>query len=74
MSGPRTIYRIQHKPSGPAGAFKTYTLTLPTAIAELLEASNIGMFTVELTEDGVLYRPVHVKPETPTDLPSWLRP
>jgi hypothetical protein len=67
------VLRIQHKPSGPGGKFTTYTLTLPTPMAELLEANGVSMFTVELTEDGVLYRPVVLQAPQMTPLPSWLK-
>jgi hypothetical protein len=48
-----------------------YTLLLPNAIAEVLPA---GMrFAVELTDEGILYRPIGPAEPTPADLPAWAR-
>jgi hypothetical protein len=51
---------------------KTYSLGVPVEIARLLEAAHKTTFTLELTSDGVLYRPI-LNPIEPVNLPDWLK-
>lgn len=57
-----------------AGRYSRYSLTVPPDIATLVE-ERLGpdtYFRAELTEDGLLYRPLPRLPERPEDLPGWL--
>ena len=61
-------YKIRHSLAGP-GQRKVYRLTLPPELAEAIPPDQ--EFVPELTEEGLLYRPVDAaKP----DLPSWAKP
>jgi len=55
--------------AGP-GQRKVYRLTVPPEIAEALP-DDIA-FAPELTEDGLLYRPVEGADDAP-ELPSWAK-
>ena len=48
-----------------------YTLTVPAPIARALRDAGITQFAVDLTEDGIVYRPVLTGPED-RPLPTWL--
>ena len=64
-------YRIaahaQPKDKGREGA-QSFTLTVPPKIARLIPAEQ--EFAPELTEDGILYRPVE---NTVKEVPSWIK-
>ena len=62
------VYHVNKRTSN--GKWTNAYLTIPAKIADILPA---GMaFTCELTEQGILYRPVDsVVPETPV-APLWL--
>jgi hypothetical protein len=56
-----------------ASATKSYSLGVPVEVAKILEAADKTTFQLELTEDGVLYRPVETTDAAPDTLPTWLR-
>lgn len=62
-------YKIRNSVAGP-GQRKVYRLTVPPDIAEALPADV--EFEPELTEEGLLYRPVDARAAKP-DLPSWAK-
>jgi hypothetical protein len=61
-------YRIRSSVAGP-GHRRVYRLTVPPDIATVIPDNT--EFAVELTEDGLLYRPVEGDPER--ELPSWAK-
>lgn len=61
-------YRITSSTGGKSGKQRVYRLTVPPSIATDLDP-NLE-FEPELTEDGILYRPVIVKPQPK---PSWAK-
>lgn len=69
----RRVYKLRSQPSGPGGAFRSHTIGVPEEIARVIQATGIEHFAVEMTEDGILYRPVTLEKPTPA-LPSWARP
>jgi hypothetical protein len=46
-------------------------LVVPAHIARLIPEEQ--QFEVELTEDGLLYRPVGGEEQQPVELPTWLQ-
>jgi hypothetical protein len=50
--------------------FLNYSLTVPSQIVEMIPDDI--QFTVELTEDGILYRPETVESK-PQEIPSWAK-
>jgi hypothetical protein len=48
-----------------------YTFTVPAPVARAIVDAGIKIFTVELTDEGVLYRPVLTGPDD-RPLPTWL--
>jgi hypothetical protein len=60
------VYKIRQSKSGPTKR-TVYRLTVPPQIATKLDPEID--FTVELTEEGILYRPV----EEAREMPSWAR-
>lgn len=53
--------------------FTNYSITLPTQLAEAL-VEQMGReiaFEVELTDEGILYRPVVHRSNVPDELPAW---
>lgn len=60
-------YRIRTSTSGPTRR-TVYRLTVPPAIAKQIPEET--EFTVELTEDGLLYRPAEKPPEPKP--PGWI--
>jgi hypothetical protein len=46
---------------------QTFSLNVPTDIGRILKEKDIEAFNVELTEDGILYRPYG------RVLPGWLK-
>lgn len=62
-------YKIRKNAAGTKGRQVVYRLTVPPEIARNLP--DDVEFSVELTEDGILYRPV-VEPAEP-ELPSWAK-
>lgn len=61
--------RLQHvKPGQGSGEGKR--LTVPKTIADFLPDDM--EFTVELTEEGILYRPVDSHRATMVEVPEWL--
>lgn len=69
----RRIYRMTRKPSGPEGAYETFTIIVPSDIGAILKERDINTFVCELTEDGILYRPIDIPLEETKNLPTWLR-
>jgi hypothetical protein len=65
--GLMATYKIRTSQSGPSRR-TVYRLTVPVEIARDLDLDL--EYAVELTEDGILYRPVTEK----TALPSWAKP
>lgn len=51
--------------------FLNYSLTIPVQIAEKLPESI--RFTCELTDDGILFKPVTKVEEDTIPLPSWAK-
>lgn len=65
-----TIVKMTSRAS--ASGASSSSLNVPKLIADALRSAKIETFTVEVTEDGILYRPTKlVEPET--ELPSWLQ-
>jgi hypothetical protein len=63
------IYRVRHYKQGPGG---NYSLTVPGEIASALPPSI--RFTCEMTEEGILYKPVRVSWAEATEaMPEWAR-
>jgi hypothetical protein len=62
-----------HRVVQPKGAKpkNQYTITVPAPVARAIVDAGIKVFTVELTEEGVLYRPVLTGPDD-RPLPTWL--
>lgn len=56
-------YKLSKRTNGVSGA-DYYSITVPKDIAELIPDDT--KFRVELTDDGILYKPVK------TELPSWV--
>ena len=67
MSRTYKIRSFQNGTNKKGEPFLNHSLTIPSQIARALSVEL--EFTCELTEDGVLYRPV-TKPAT-EQLPSW---
>lgn len=59
-------YKIREARVGPKKQ-PTYSITIPAVIARLLIAADQMDFTCELTEDGLLFKPV-----SHASLPSWV--
>jgi len=68
-----TTVKLLTRPSGAEGAFVSYALTVPAEIGRETAANGIESFVVELTEDGILYRPI-LRNAPGTGRPAWLRP
>ena len=73
---PRTrilkLRRNTIRPAADGSEQVIYSLAVPREIGELLDGGQY--FTAELTEDGILYRPVRAgEPPLPDDLPAWVR-
>jgi hypothetical protein len=65
------IRRFTNGQSRDGQKFTNFSLTIPAAIAEKLPVDML--FECELTEDGILFRPVQ-EPATTVELPSWAQP
>jgi hypothetical protein len=63
MSG---FYKIRTKQNGTKGSLQS-ELTVPAPIAAVVPDGEI--FVCELTEDGILYRPLGTPP--PVKAPAW---
>lgn len=61
-------YRITSSTGGKSGKQRVYRLTVPPSIAGDLDPAL--EFEPELTEDGILYRPVVAKAQPK---PSWAK-
>jgi hypothetical protein len=68
-AGSDNIIRISQ--NGSNQAHRYYKLTLPREIADALPDDLL--FTCELTDDGILYRPVTIGSLSDLDLPDWAR-
>jgi hypothetical protein len=64
-----TRYRIRSSQAGKDGKQTVYRLTVPPEIARNLDPDQ--EYTVELTEEGIVYRPA-VGEDGP-QLPSWAK-
>ena len=64
-------YKIRASQAGANGTQTVYRLTVPPDIARQLDPKL--EFTVELTDEGLLYRPADEASKEP-ELPSWARP
>lgn len=65
------VVRLGTRTSGGGG--RSATLGVPKAIADELRAANIDTFSIELTEEGILFRPVDGD-SSGVERPSWLKP
>jgi hypothetical protein len=65
-----TTYRL--RTNSKTAKFQNYTLAVPSDVARELLEQDIVDFTFELTEEGILYRPLHL-PGPKKDLPGWLK-
>lgn len=67
-------YRVQQKKTGRGGAYVTFTLTLPQAIATAIPEH--AEFEIELVDEGILYRFMGVNEGQVDyimeDVPGWL--
>lgn len=63
-------YRIRASQAGANGTQTVYRLTVPPDIARQLDPTL--EFTVELTDEGLLYRPADATAKEP-ELPSWAK-
>jgi hypothetical protein len=61
-------YKIRHSVAG-TNQRKVYRLTVPPDLAEAIP--NDQEFVPELTEDGILFRPVESAPER--EVPAWAK-
>jgi hypothetical protein len=66
-------YKIRKSKGGSREhSYDTYTLTVPREIAEVIVNKEEELrFEPELTEDGILYRPVRESKEQ--EVPEWAR-
>ena len=62
---------MQGKSKG-GGPYSHYSLTVPTNIAEQLPENM--QFQIELTDDGILFRPIGQARDIAELLPAWARP
>ena len=62
-------YKVRGGGVNKAGRPRAYRLTVPPDVADAIPEGT--EFTVEMTEDGLLYRPAERQPER--QLPSWAR-
>ncbi len=51
---------------------RSYSLGLPLEIGRPLEESGAVDFILELTEDGILFRPTASSTRETTELPEWM--
>lgn len=75
MSAAYKVRKLR-KPDTPKGSYDASSIAIPTEIAKLIDENlpEDVRFTAELTDVGILYRPV-LTPEataTPENLPEWL--
>ena len=63
-------YKIRKSTAGANRSQLVYRLTVPPDIAAVVPADT--EFVPEMTEDGILYRPVTGRSEPP--VPSWAKP
>ncbi len=68
---PKSGYKIRAKERQADGTPKA-SLTVPQAVARLIPEGT--RFTVELVEEGLLYRRVVPKPAAPSYRPTWVEP
>lgn len=66
----RKVVHLRKNKGGPGGIHFSYNIGVPREIADHLIRAKLERFTVELTDDGMLYRPIF--PDG--DLPAWLEP
>ena len=59
--------------TGSSGGGKSYSLTVPSEMARIIEKAGIDTFEVDFTPDGILYRPVESAPEPVLEVPEWLK-
>lgn len=64
----KDVVKLKRARSGTGGTVTS--LGVPKEIADALELVNVDMFKVELTEDGILFRPMTSAPEIVK--PTWL--
>ena len=65
-----TTLRVQGRPRE---GYAAYTLTVPATICRLLPAALAGaLFTCELTDDGILFRPLSA-PNNSSAEPEWVK-
>lgn len=62
-------YKIRKSQAGSGGKQTVYRLTVPPEIATRVPDDT--EFVPEMTEDGLLFRPVASRPEP--DVPSWAK-
>lgn len=59
--------------TGSAGGGKAYMLTVPSELARVIEKAGIDTFEVDVTEEGIVYRPVDSVPDPVIEVPEWLK-
>jgi len=62
-------YRIRRSQAGSEGQQTVYRLTVPPYLAKVIPEDT--EFTVEMTEEGLLYKPVPKKAKE--KLPAWVK-
>lgn len=55
------------------GLYPFYSLTVPAAVGRQLEEAGLLRFDFELTDDGLLYRPVDGNARGGIEVPAWLK-
>jgi len=72
MSAQRTykIRRFENGQNKNGEPFKNYSITIPGAIAERLPEDML--FTVEVTDDGILLKP-YTGEEEAVEMPAWAK-
>lgn len=70
MAGSTYKIRKLHKPGAKGNDYEAASIAVPKEIAMVLP-ENVK-FSVELTEDGILYKPMATPASA--ELPSWIKP
>ena len=52
---------------------KSFSLGIPSSMGHQLEKAGTTVFILELTSDGILFRPTEAMAPDSSDLPEWLQ-
>ncbi len=62
--------RVKIRTNLQAQGAKGYSITVPKAVGDVLPPDQL--YRMELTDEGLLFRPVEPDPQT-TELPAWAK-